>query len=349
MNVFSYLSDVVQVEIEAMSGAGLLPRGLDLSAVSVEPPREAEHGDAACNAALVLAKQARRKPREIAQNLAERLQGRADIRAVEVAGPGFVNLRLTDEFWWARLAELLQTGPGYGATDLGRGRPVNVEYVSTNPTGPLHVGHARGAVVGDALANLLSHMGFAVTREYYVNDAGAQVDTLARSVHARYREASGETIGAIPEGLYPGDYLVPVGEALAARDGRRWLEEPESVWLPEVRRFATDAMMDLVRADLEALGVATICFARSARWSTRAASMTRMRRWRGPISFTAAYWSRPRASATRTGSRANRVSSAPPPSATIRTGRSGSRTAPGPTSPPILPITATRSSAASPT
>ena len=228
MNVFSYLSDVVQVEIEAMSGAGLLPRGLDLSAVSVEPPREAEHGDAACNAALVLAKQARRKPREIAQNLAERLQGRADIRAVEVAGPGFVNLRLTDEFWWARLAELLQTGPGYGATDLGRGRAVNVEYVSANPTGPLHVGHARGAVVGDALANLLSHMGYAVTREYYVNDAGAQVDTLARSVHARYREACGETIGAIPEGLYPGDYLVPVGEALAARDGRRWLEEPES-------------------------------------------------------------------------------------------------------------------------
>ena len=255
MNVFSYLSDVVQVEIEAMSEAGLLPRGLDLSAVSVEPPREAEHGDAACNAALVLAKQARRKPREIAQNLAERLQGRADIRAVEVAGPGFVNLRLTDEFWWARLAELLQTGPGYGATDLGRGRAVNVEYVSANPTGPLHVGHARGAVVGDALANLLSHMGFAVTREYYVNDAGAQVDTLARSVHARYREACGETIGAIPEGLYPGDYLVPVGEALAARDGRRWLEEPESAWLPEIRRFATDAMMDLVRADLEALGV----------------------------------------------------------------------------------------------
>ena len=255
MNVFSYLSDVIQVEIEAMSGAGLLPRGLDLSAVLVEPPREAEHGDAACNAALVLAKQARRKPREIAQNLAERLQGRADIRAVEVAGPGFVNLRLTDEFWWARLAELLQTGPGYGATDLGRGRAVNVEYVSANPTGPLHVGHARGAVVGDALANLLSHMGFAVTREYYVNDAGAQVDMLARSVHARYREACGETIGAIPEGLYPGDYLVPVGEALAARDGRRWLEEPESAWLPEIRRFATDAMMDLVRADLEALGV----------------------------------------------------------------------------------------------
>ena len=255
MNVFSYLSDIVQREIEALCAAGALPAGLDLSAVTVEPPREAAHGDAACNAAMVLARQARRKPREIAGMLAARLEGQAEIRAVEVAGPGFVNLRLSDAFWRARLAELLATGAGYGAEDLGRGRRVNVEYVSANPTGPLHVGHARGAVVGDALANLLAHMGFAVTREYYVNDAGAQVDTLARSVHARYREACGEATGAIPEGLYPGDYLVPVGAALAARDGRRWLDEPEAAWLPEVRRFATDAMMDLVRGDLDALGV----------------------------------------------------------------------------------------------
>ena len=255
MNVFSHLSEIIHKEIEEMCDAGALPAGIDLSAVQVEPPREAEHGDAACNAALVLAKQARRKPREIAEHLAERLQERVEIRSVEVAGPGFVNLRLTDDFWWERLAELLATGPGYGADDLGQGRRINVEYVSANPTGPLHVGHARGAVVGDALANLLAHMGFAVTREYYVNDAGAQVDTLARSVHARYREACGEAIGVIPEGLYPGDYLVPVGEALAARDGRRWLEEPEAVWLPEVRSFAIDAMMDLVREDLDALGV----------------------------------------------------------------------------------------------
>ena len=255
MNVFSHLSEIINREIEELCDAGALPAGLDLSAVQVEPPREAEHGDAACNAALVLAKQARHKPREIAESLAARLQERAEIRSVEVAGPGFVNLRLTDDFWWARLAELLATGPGYGADNLGQGQRINVEYVSTNPTGPLHVGHARGAVVGDALANLLSHMGFAVTREYYVNDAGAQVDTLARSVHARYREACGETIGAIPEGLYPGDYLVPVGETLAARDGRRWLEEPESAWLPEVRSFAIDAMMDLIRDDLDALGV----------------------------------------------------------------------------------------------
>ena len=255
MNVFSYLLGVIQGEIENLSSAGTLPAGLDLGAVSVEPPREAAHGDAACNAALVLARQARRKPREIADSLAARLEERAEIRAVEVAGPGFVNLRLTDDFWRTRLAELLATGAGYGAENLGQGRPVNVEYVSANPTGPLHVGHARGAVVGDALANLLQHMGFAVTREYYVNDAGAQVDTLARSVHARYREACGEAIGAIPEGLYPGDYLVPVGEALAARDGRRWLDRPEEDWLPEVRAFAIEAMMDLVRADLDALGV----------------------------------------------------------------------------------------------
>ena len=255
MNVFSYLTGVIRQEIEELGNVGALPAGLDLSAVLVEPPREAEHGDAACNAALVLARQARRKPREIAEHLVERLQLRAECRSAEVAGPGFVNLRLTNDFWWERLAELLVTGPGYGADDLGQGRRINVEYVSTNPTGPLHVGHARGAVVGDALANLLSHMGFAVTREYYVNDAGAQVDTLARSVHARYREACGETVGAIPEGLYPGDYLVPVGEALAARDGRCWLEQPESAWLPEVRSFAIDAMMDLIREDLDALGV----------------------------------------------------------------------------------------------
>ena len=255
MNVFSYLLDVIRAELEELSNTDVLPAGLDLSTVSLEPPREAEHGDAACNAAMVLAKQARRKPREIAERLAARLEAHADFRSVEVAGPGFVNLRLTDDFWRERLAELLVTGPGYGAQDLGRGRPVNVEYVSANPTGPLHVGHARGAVVGDALASLLAHMGFAVTREYYVNDAGAQVDTLARSVHARYREACGEAIGTIPEGLYPGDYLVPVGEALAARDGRRWLEESESVWLPELRNVAIDAMMDLVREDLDALGV----------------------------------------------------------------------------------------------
>ena len=255
MNVFAHLEELVRAEIEALGRAGALPAGLDAAAVSVEPPREASHGDAACNAAFVLAKQARRPPHAIARALADRLEDRAEVRAAEVAGPGFVNLRLADSFWRARLREMLAAGAGYGAADLGRGRAVNVEYVSANPTGPLHMGHARGAVVGDALANLLAHMGFAVTREYYVNDAGAQVDTLARSVHLRYREACGETIGAIPEGLYPGAYLAPVGAALAARDGERWLARPEQVWLPEVRRFAVDAMMELVRGDLAALGI----------------------------------------------------------------------------------------------
>ena len=255
MNVFRYLTDIVHEELEYLREAGVLPAGLDDAAVSVEPPREAGHGDAACNAALVLAREAHRPPHEIARSLAERLEAREEVRSAAVAGPGFVNLRLTDAFWRARLAEILAAGADYGAVDLGRGRRVNVEYVSANPTGPLHLGHARGAVVGDALANLLAHTGFAVTREYYVNDSGAQVDALARSVHLRYREACGETIGAIPEGLYPGAYLVPVGEALAARDGSRWLGAPEPAWLPEIRRFAVDAMMDLVRADLAALGV----------------------------------------------------------------------------------------------
>jgi len=255
VNVFAHLEEVVRAEIEALGRTGALPAGLDAGAVSVEPPREAGHGDAACNAALVLAKAARRPPRDIARTLACRLEGRAEVHAAEVAGPGFVNLRLADSFWRARLREMLAAGTDYGAADLGCGRAVNVEYVSANPTGPLHMGHARGAVVGDALANLLAHMGFAVTREYYVNDAGAQVDTLARSVHLRYREACGETIGAIPEGLYPGAYLAPVGAALAARDGERWLRAPEPVWLSEVRRFAVDAMMDLVQSDLAALGI----------------------------------------------------------------------------------------------
>ncbi len=255
MNVYDHLADLVRAEIAALSASGALPSGLDTAAIAVEPPKDASHGDAACNAALVLAKAARRPPREIAGALAEGLRTRDGVDTAEVAGPGFVNLRLTNAFWHARLCEILQAGVAYGTADLGKGRTVNVEYVSANPTGPLHVGHARGAVVGDALASLLARMGFAVTREYYVNDAGAQVDTLARSAYQRYREACGEAVGPIPEGLYPGAYLVPVGEALKARDGTRWLDAPESEWLPAVRHFAVDAMMDLVREDLAALGV----------------------------------------------------------------------------------------------
>jgi len=255
MNLYSHLRDLIVAEIRALGEAGRLPTGLDVSAVSVEPPREASHGDVASNAAMVLAKQAGKKPREIAVMIAARLAGRHGIATTEVAGPGFINFKLAPAFWHDRLRDMLKAGVDYGVVDLGRGQKVNVEYVSANPTGPLHVGHGRGTVFGDVLANLLKRLGYAVTREYYINDAGAQVDMLARSAHLRYREALGETIGEIPEGLYPGDYLKPVGAALAARDGAKWRDAPEETWLPAVRQFAVDAMMVLIRADLEALGV----------------------------------------------------------------------------------------------
>ncbi|MGD9536277.1 MAG: arginine--tRNA ligase [Alphaproteobacteria bacterium] len=255
MNLFTALRDLVLREIAALVASGALPEGLDTGAVSVEPPREAAHGDVATNAAMVLAKPARRPPREIAALLAARLEQAPDVEAVEVAGPGFINLRLAAGFWHERLRDVLRAPHDYGVSDIGKGVPVNVEYVSANPTGPLHVGHGRGTVFGDVLANLLARMDFAVTREYYVNDAGAQVDVLARSAYLRYREALGETIGDIPEGLYPGDYLKPVGAALAARDGEKWHNAPESEWLPVVRAFAVNAMMKLIRDDLDALGV----------------------------------------------------------------------------------------------
>ncbi|MBT7362105.1 MAG: arginine--tRNA ligase, partial [Rhodospirillaceae bacterium] len=218
-------------------------------------PRDASHGDLATNAAMVLAKPAGLKPRDLAETLAERLRARDSVETVEVAGPGFINLRLNDEYWRDLLRDILAAGVAYGESDLGQGRPVNIEYVSANPTGPLHVGHARGAVVGDVLASLLAKAGYAVTREYYINDAGSQVDVLARSAYLRYREALGDDIGDIPEGLYPGDYLVPVGAALAARDGDKWQASDESEWLPEFRAFSVAAMMDLIRDDLGVLNI----------------------------------------------------------------------------------------------
>ncbi|WP_193369193.1 arginine--tRNA ligase [Pelagibius marinus] len=255
MNLFKYFKDIVVGELEQMAGAGELPAGLDYARVTVEPPRERGHGDLSTNAAMVLAKPAGRKPRDLAEALAARLGKLDDVTGVEVAGPGFINLRLVPGVWYARLAEILKEGTAYGDSDMGAGEAVNVEYVSANPTGPLTVGHARGAVVGDALAGLLAKVGYKVTKEYYINDAGGQVDTLARSAYLRYREALGEDIGEIPEGLYPGDYLKETGKALAARDGDKWLGKDEAEWLPEVRQFAIDSMMDLVRADLDFLGV----------------------------------------------------------------------------------------------
>ena len=235
--------------------AGLVPDGTDVSRITVEPPRDASHGDVATNAAMVLSKAVGAKPRDLADKIVAKFSDDADVVKADVAGPGFINLMLSDTFWQARLAEILRAGVAYGQSTIGQGRKVNVEYVSANPTGPMHVGHGRGAVVGDALAALLAKAGFDVTREYYINDAGAQVDALARSLHLRYREALGEVVTSIPEGLYPGAYLVPIGQALAKRDGNKWLHAPEAEWLPPLRDFAVDEMMKLIREDLKALGV----------------------------------------------------------------------------------------------
>ncbi len=255
MNVFRSFKDIIEAELAALADSGTLPAGLDTAAVTAEPPRDAAHGDISTNAAMVLARQAGMKPRDIAEALAPRLAAHADVDGAEIAGPGFINLRLSDDFWHGQLASVIRAGSAFGQAPANTGAPVNVEYVSANPTGPLHVGHARGAVFGDVLASLLARAGHAVTREYYVNDAGAQVDVLARSVWLRYREALGEEIGAIPEGLYPGDYLKAVGSALAERDGDRWRDGDEADWLPEIRAFAIDAMMVLIRDDLAVLGI----------------------------------------------------------------------------------------------
>lgn len=255
MNIFNHFKDVVKVTIEELSQAGGLSEGLDLGAVSVEPPRDPSHGDISTNAAMVLAKAAGLSPRDIAEKIAAAMRDVADVASVEIAGPGFINLRLDDSFWQARIPEILLDGLGYGESDMGGGEAVNVEYVSANPTGPMHVGHVRGAVFGDALASLLAKAGYDVAREYYINDAGAQIDVLARSVYLRYQQALGIDIGDIPEGLYPGDYLIPVGEALAKEHGNAWLDQPEEVWLQTVRLAATKAMMRMIREDLHLLGI----------------------------------------------------------------------------------------------
>jgi len=261
MNLFAHFQEVVTGKLRAMMAAGELPPELDLTRVTVEPPRDPAHGDIATNAAMVLAKAAGQNPRALAVKLAEHLKGEDEIIAAEVAGPGFINLRLGDDFWRRRLGDILRAGPAYGDSTIGAGKPVNVEYVSANPTGPMHVGHGRGAVFGDALAALLEKAGHKVCREYYINDAGAQVDVLARSVHLRYREALGEEIAAIPEGYYPGNYLQDTGRRLAERDGGRWRNCPETEWLAPVREFAVSEMMELIRADLAALGVEHVVFA----------------------------------------------------------------------------------------
>jgi len=245
----------VQGVCRGLAGEGVLPNGMDLSRVVVEPPRDASHGDMATNAAMVLAKEAKTKPRDLAERIAAGLRADPLVAKVEVAGPGFINMTLKTDVWAGALRALLGAGPDYGRGAIGAGEKVNVEYVSANPTGPMHVGHCRGAVFGDALASLLAFAGYDVAREYYINDAGAQVDVLARSALLRYREALGETIGEIPEGLYPGDYLKPVGQALADEYGDRLLQEPAATVLPRVRRKAIAAMMEAIRGDLAALNI----------------------------------------------------------------------------------------------
>ena len=256
MNIFNELLSLVKSEIEHLSEAGELPGELDVTGVMVEPPRDPEHGDMATNAAMVLAKRAAKPPREIAALLADRLSGQEGIAAVDVAGPGFINLRLEAAYWHTALARIAASGTRYGAFDMGKGKKVNVEFVSANPTGPLHIGHARGTVFGDVLAALLERAGYAVTREYYVNDAGAQVDTLARSVHQRYLQALGRELSADAfEDGYPGDYLIPVGQALAREHGDKFADAPESAWFEIFRSFTVESMLSLIQGDLEALGV----------------------------------------------------------------------------------------------
>ncbi|SHM17976.1 arginyl-tRNA synthetase [Roseovarius litoreus] len=254
MNLFTEIHGLVLAELGRLQAEGKLPEALDFANVAVEPPRDPAHGDMATNAAMVLAKPAGLQPRAIAEDLAARLLEDDRIESADVAGPGFLNLRLSSGMWHAVVRAALQDGDAFGRSAMGAGKKVNVEYVSANPTGPLHVGHTRGAVFGDALASLLDYVGYEVTREYYINDGGAQVDVLARSVYLRYLEAHGQAV-AFEDGTYPGDYLIEVGEALKAEVGAAYVDQPEDVWLAEVRSFATDRMMDLIRDDLKSLGV----------------------------------------------------------------------------------------------
>lgn len=254
MNLFNDIRDLVLAEVAAMVAAGELPAGLETAAIAVEPPRDAAHGDMATNAAMVLAKPAGLPPRQIAEGLAAGLAADPRVDSAQVAGPGFLNITLKPAVWQGVVRTVLDAGPDYGRSTLGAGKKVNVEFVSANPTGPMHVGHVRGAVVGDALARLLSFAGYDVTREYYINDGGAQVDVLARSAYERYREAHGLS-PEIREGLYPGDYLIPVGEALKETFGAALLDKPESEWLRPIRDVAIRRMMAMIREDLAFLGV----------------------------------------------------------------------------------------------
>jgi arginyl-tRNA synthetase len=255
LNPFAHLLDLVAAALDRLERDSILPPGLDRARVAVEPPRDPAHGEAATNAAMVLAKAAGQKPLALAERLAAALADAPEVERAAAAPPGFVNLTMAPAFWQRQVRAILAAGAEYGRSGQGAGAAVNVEYTSANPTGPLHVGHGRGTVFGDALASLLAFAGYAVTREYYINDAGAQIETLARSIHHRYREALGEEAGPLPEGLYPGAYLAPVAAEIARADGDRWLGRPEEEWLDRFGRLGVEAMMERIRGDLEALGV----------------------------------------------------------------------------------------------
>lgn len=255
MNIFRQLQEKIIEILQQLVQEGALPEGLSFDAVTAEPPRESSHGDVATNAAMVLAKKAGKNPRQLAEVIAKKLEELDEVALVEIAGPGFINMRLKSDIWYQVLAAIRQAGTGYGNSEIGKGVKVNVEYVSANPTGPMHIGHARGAVYGDALALLLLKAGFDVTKEYYINDAGSQIITLARSAYLRYREAMGQDIGAIPPGLYPGEYLKVVGESLAQEYEGELLSMEEEEWLDIVRPFAVETMLALIKKDLGDLGI----------------------------------------------------------------------------------------------
>ncbi len=256
MTVFKTIHDIVGKAVDDAVKSGVFALSGDRSDFTVEPPRDPSHGDAATNVAMLLTKSADEAAARGAEILKPKLEAHASIAAVEIAGPGAsINLRLKPEIWHGEIRDMLQEGLHYGDSTLGKKQKVNIEFVSANPTGPMHAGHVRGAVIGDTLANLMEKAGYDVTREYYFNDAGNQVDVLARTAYLRYREALGENIGDIPEGLYPGEYLKDVGAALVARDGKKWLDKPESEWLVPVRAFAVDYMMKAIREDLVLIGI----------------------------------------------------------------------------------------------
>ena len=349
MDVFAGFHGRVLAAVQQLKHDGVVPHEASTDGVTLEPTKDVSHGDLATNAAMVLAKAAGKPPRALAERIVPLLASDPFTAKVEIAGPGFINLTLAHAFWPNVLRMVLEQGESYGRSAIGGGEAVNVEYVSANPTGPMHVGHMRGAVFGDALANLLAFAGWAVTREYYINDAGAQVDMLARSVFLRYREALGEDIGAIPEGLYPGDYLKPVGQELVAEHGNELLSMPEAKWLPIARAAVLKAMLALIEDDLRALGIRHDVF-----FSERSL----MEGPRDEIAETIAdlkargliYKGRlppPKGRRTKTGRIASSSCFARPNSATTATVRSSNPTAPTPISLPTSPITATSSNAAS--